>query len=263
MIAPTTGTTPGTTSQISVLLTDFWLNLETIQIGPSAMESVLSNLHDGKMFLHGTTYKTTTALIPQNTAGQFNLPVGLTGSSVRSLFTRFSEQSATATWGKYNSGCPNLNQFGFYIGGIQVPASLYNPLLYPAQCWRSFLMAMGNFNSTQQKSGITALNYCVLSSGGTATVPALGSQSNTQDSYFATTNATPNYQYQSSFLLGENIETIPKRGLISGRDLTFQKVNLVLGLNATLTNPVNVYVTAMMDTITIVDVVSGEVVTIL
>ena len=258
----TLDTTTPTASTVTVQLTDFQLNLETISIGDSAMNSILSNLHDGKMYLHGQTYKTTTSIIPAGSTGSLNLPIGITGTSVRSLFTRFYEGGAISNtiWGKYNSANPNLNQFGYNIGGIQVPPSLYNPSLHPALCWRSFLMAMGCFNSTQFKSGVTQLNYGRLVAGGTATV-VNGNQSSTQDAIFS--SAAPSSLYQSSFLLGENLETVPKRGLLSGRDLTFQKVNLVLGLGASNTNSINVFVTALMDSVTIVDVYSGDTQTIL
>ena len=251
----TADTTTPTASTVKVELTDFFLNLETIKIGDNAMNHILSNLKDGKMFLHGSTYKTTTSLIPANATGSINLPIGITGTSVRSLFTRFYETATNPVWGKYSSANPCLNQFGYNIGGLQVPSSLYNPSLYPALSWRSFLMAMGTFNSTQFKSGITALSYGRLASGGTATTVTSG-QSSTQDAIFK--SITTNALYQSTFLLGENLETIPRRGLLSGRDLTFQKVGLILGIATASTNSINVYVTALMDTICIVDVNSGD-----
>ena len=256
LITSATGTTPTT---FSLTLTDFFLNLETIKIGDSAMNSIVSSLHDGKMYLHGQTYRTTTSQIPQTSTGSLTLPVGITGTSVRSLFTRFSE-GATKTWGKYNSANPNLNAFGYNIGGMNYPSSFYNPSLHPSVCWRSFQIAMGNFNSTQFKSGITAQSYCRLVAGGTATT-ASGGQSNSQDAMYSSN--TDSALYQNTFILGENLENCPKRGLISGKDLTFQKVNLQLGLAASNTNAINVYVTALMDTITIVDVHNGDVVTIM
>ena len=262
IVLPTTAN--ATPSIVTVQLTDFFLNLETVKIGESAMSQILSTLPDGKMYLNGMTYKTTTTILPANTTGSVTLPIGLTGSSVRSLFVRFHETgvpSADASiWGKYDSKCPNLNQYGWSIGGIQEPPSLYNPVLFPGLCWRSFLMAMGTFNSSQFKSGVTAKNYHVLVRGGNDSAPD-GNQQNTQDAYFSTILSSP--LYQSSFLLGENLENIPRRGIISGRDLTFQKVNLILGTNAANTNTVNCFVTGLLDTITIVDVRSGEVQTIL
>ena len=250
-------------STVSVQLTDFVLNLETIKIGTSAMSQVVSTLPDNKMYIHGQTYKTTTSVLPASSSGTVNLPVGLTGSSVRSLFARFHETgtpgTTRSTWGKYDSKCPNLNQYGWNIGGQQVPSSLYNPILRPSETWRSFLMALGMFNSSQFRSGINAQSYHHLVQGGTATT-ATGGQQNSQDQYF--TDTSSNILYQSTFLLGENIESVPKRGLLSGMDLTFQKVNLILGLNAPNTNACNVYVMGLLDTITIIDVQSGEVVSI-
>ena len=250
----------GSTTIFTVVLSDFWLNLETIDIGPHAQAQILSTLHDGKMYLPGQTYKTTTSIIPNGSSGVLNLPLGLTGSSVRSLFTRFYETGpsglTTSAWGKYSSSNPCLNQYGFNIGGVAVPNYLYNPLLYPAQTFRSYLIALGSFNSTQFKSSITQTYYQRLTSNGTTS----GTTNTTKDQWYQTGGALT---YQNAFLLGENIEQCPRRGVISGRDLTFQKVNLVLGVASAVSNPVNVYVTALLDCITIVDAHSGECVTII
>jgi hypothetical protein len=71
-------------------------------------------------------------------------------------------------------------------------------------------MALGALNSSQFKSGITSASYCKLAVGSSAAGNGLS-----QDSNYSM-NASQNYQ--SLFLLGGNIETIPKRGCISGRD---------------------------------------------
>lgn len=258
------GTVGATGSTISVQLTDFALNLELIKVGTSAMSQIISTLPDNKMYIHGQTYKTTTTVLPANSSGSINLPVGLTGSSVRSLFARFHETGAPSalrsTHGKYDSKCPLLNQLGWNIGGQQIPSSLYNPLLRPAECWRSFLMSMGMFNSSQFRSGINAQSYHHLVSGGTATT-AGGGQQNSQDQYWKDTLSS--VLFQSTFFVGESLESVAGRSrLLSGMDLTFQKLNLVLGLSAPNSNACNVYVTGLLDTITIIDVQSGEVVTI-
>ena len=253
-------TTVGTAAlNATITLTDFWLNLETIKIGEQAMGQIISSLPDGKMYLKGSTYKTTTSLIPAATSGVLNLPIGITGSSVRSLFARFYEAGAAGTnnssYGKYDSKNPNLNQYGWNIGGIQVPPSLYNPLLYPSQTYRSYLMALGTFNSSQFKSGIPYGDYCKLCAGG-----VVAANGTTQDSNYSLYSLT---NQQCEFLLGENLETIPRRGLLSGRDLTFQKVNLVLSTAVANTNAITVYTHALLDCVTIVDVHSGSAVTII
>ena len=254
-----TGATGTTASTFTITLTDFFLNLEMIKIGDSAMSSIVSSLHDGKMYLHGQTYRTTTSLIPAGSTGSITLPCGITGTSVRSLFTRFSE-TANKYWGKYNSTNPSINNFTYNIGGLNYPPSSYSPSLYPSLAWRNFLIAMGTFNATQFASGITALTYCRLAKGGAATTGS-SNHSSSQDALFLTDDY--NTVYQGTFMLGESLETVPKRGLISGKDLTFQKVNLQLGLALANTNAINVYVIALMDTITVVDIHSGDVITLL
>ena len=255
------GGTAGTSPTFTVSLTDFWVNAEIIDIGANAFNQIVSTLPDGKMYLHGQTYKTTTALIPGGASGVMNLPVGLTGSSVRSLFARFHEtkgdpDTATSLWGKYSSSNPCLSSLAWNIGGTQVPSSSYNPLLFPAQTFRSYLQALGSFNSTQFKTSICQVYYQRLTSQGTAS----GRVNPTQDQGW---DKNGNITYQNSFFVGENLETIPRRGLLSGQDLTFQKVHLALQNTASTPNPVNVYIHALLDCITIVDINSGECITII
>ena len=245
-------------SPVTVTLSDFVLQLETINIGDAAANQIFSTLHDGKMYLHGQSYKTTTSQIPATTAGAITLPIGLSGSSVRSLFARFAESGTANTTnsshGKFSSANPLLNSYGWQISGLQVPSSLYNPLLYPSQCFRSLQMAMGNFNSTQFKSYLPPNYYCKVAAG------TFNGQGTTADSNWSQGSVATS---QASFFLGENIETIAKRGMLSGRDLTFQKLNLVLSTASGPTNTITVYVHALLDVVTIVDIQSGETVTIL
>ena len=254
-------TTVGAGPSFTVSLTDFWLNAEIIDIGANAFNQIASTLPDGKMYLHGQTYKTTTALIPTGASGVMNLPVGLTGSSVRSLFARFHESAGTplvttSLWGKYSSSNPTISSVAWNIGGTQVPSSSYNPLLHPSQTFRSYLQALGSFNSTQFKSSICGTYYTRLFSGGLSS----GRTSTTQDQGW---DVGGSITYQNSFFIAENLETIPRRGLLSGQDLTFQKVHLALTTDRTSSHPVNVYIHALMDCITIVDVASGECITII
>ena len=257
MVLNSTGTGA---SNFSVTISDFCLNLETINIGDAAANQIFSTLHDGKMYLHGQSWKTTSALIPNGTTGTLNLPVGISGSSVRSLVARFWDQGAAgtdnSTHGKYDSKNPMLNQYGWNISGMQVPASLYNPLLYPSQCFRSLQMAFGNFNSTQFKTGIPSTYYCKLVKATNATT----GNGTTQDSNYSINSSA---SWQCNFFLAENLESIPKRGMLSGKDLTFQKVNLTLNCALAPPNPVNVFIHALLDIITIVNISDGETVTIM
>jgi hypothetical protein len=116
-------------------------------------------------------------------------------------------------------------------------------------------MALGSFNSTQFKCGIVYPDYCKLVAGGTTT-----GNGTTQDSNYSTGSLV---NQQCSFLLGENMETVPRRGLLSGRDLTFQKVNMTLATAIAPTNNITVYTHALLDIISIIDVNSGNVITIM
>ena len=70
-----------------------------------------------------------------------------------------------------------------------------------------------------------------------------------------------NTGYANAFILGENMEKIPRRSILGGTDLTFQKVTLQMNLAGATAcpNPINCYITALLDTVIIVDVNSGDV----
>jgi hypothetical protein len=257
-IGCTTASTSATTWTIQ--LTDFNLQLETIDIGARALAELDKQAVDGNFFYHGITYKTTTASLPV-AQGNSVLPLGLVGQSVKSAFVRFYEQGAPSTTtscnGKYDAKFPLLNQIGFNIGGIQYPQSGYiNPLLYPSQSFRNLQLAIGSFNSTTQKSSILPLNYCVLSTGGT--VSAVNSQNSGQDQQWQYKLSSPTVQ--SQYIYGDNFEKIPKRGILGGLNMTNAKVNLVCSVASALTNAHTAYVTAMLDTQIIHNTHTGDII---
>jgi hypothetical protein len=255
-----TGTTVGTAVNYTVTLSDFWLNLEYINIGSSAMSQIVSSLHDGKMFLNGQTYRTTTSPIGASQSGALTIPCAISGTSVKSLIVRFHEtkaspDSTTSLWGKYSSSNPNLNAVSFNVSGLNT--LIYDPLKYPAQAFRNLLLGFGSYNSTQFSSSISPVYYTRLTSGGTSS----GLTSTTQDQLWQT---GCNIGYQNAFFISENLEKIPRRSIMGGgTDLTYSKLNLNLNIAAANSNPVNVYVHALLDTIIVVDINSGDVTTLI
>lgn len=113
-------------------------------------------------------------------------------------------------------------------------------------------MAIGSFNSSSFTSSIPVAQYCNFSAGGTNQALTLGSSQN----YNYTTGSDPTKLCQ--FIFGENVEICANKSLLSGLNCSSAPVFLELNLASAPTNAHTVYVTAMIDSILIHDVVSGD-----
>ena len=250
-----TATTAGT---FTVTLSDFSLGLEYVDIGLSALSMLDQTLVDGKAYIHGTTYRTATTSIPAASGTQSSL-VGIRASSVKSLFARFVDGGAISTTnsinGKYDSKNPAVNNINWSIGGIKFPQTPVNPLLNPSQAFRELQMAVGSWNNSAFQSCITPANYCKLSAGVTA--PDLtNAQSSTTDKYYSVgSSATA----QSQFMFGTNTEVVMRRGLLSGYNATAAPIFLEYSTASVPTNTHTLYGIAMIDSILIHDVRSGDI----
>lgn len=243
--------------EFRVSLYDFSLQLEYVDIGLSALSMLDQTLIDGKAYIHGTTYKTSSVALPAGTSGAQSLLAGVRGSSIKSLFARFfdslSTREAGSINGKYDSKNPNINSYNFNIGGIRFPNIPINPLNNPANAFSNLQKAIGQFNSSQFNSSIVPSKYCVLSQGGTATGVATTAGTQTYDWISNTTTAVS----QASFILGENTEIVAKRGVMSGINASNAPIFLELNIATAPTNAHNVYITAMLDCVYIHDVKTG------
>jgi len=246
-----------TAPTIQVQLSNFSLQTEMIDIGINALQMLDQTLVDGKSYIHGTTYRTSSASLPA-VQGFTSLLAGIRASSVKSLFCRFAQSGTANTTnglhGKYNSFNPILNSINFSVGGIKYPQTPINPLLAPSQAFRETQMAIGSFNNAQFQSCIVPSLYCRLSAGGTA-------QGNTN-------GATQEYNWntaadalgaQSQFIFGENVEVCARRGLLSGLNATSAPIFVEMNLAAAPTNTHTLYVQAMIDQVLIHDVRSGDI----
>ena len=177
-ILPLTGgtTAPITAGSYSVTLSNFSIQCEYIDIGLNALRELDTTLVNGNAYIHGTTYRTSSAAVPAS-AGTQSLLCGIRASSVKSIFARFQQNvanNAVSCNGKYGSFNPLLNAIGFSVGGIKFPQSPVNPLLSPSQAFRETQMAIGSFNNSSFQSCILSQKYCRLSAGGTAQGRATG-----------------------------------------------------------------------------------------
>jgi len=247
-----------TAGNFQITLSDIALNLEYVDIGPSSLGMLDATLVDGKSFLHGTTYRTSSVAMSA-AAGSQSLLAGIRGSSVKSLFSRFFDTAVPTAGnpnspnGKYDTKNPIANSLNYNIGGLKYPNNPVNPLIAPASAFRNTQMAIGAFNNAQFQSAIIPAQYCKLAVGGTASGTTLGG---TQDANYTTSTLV---SALCQFIYGENLEVVAKRGLMSGISCVNAPVFLEVNCSIAPTSAQQVYVIAMLDSVFIHDVRTGEI----
>lgn len=245
-----------TAGVISVVIDNFSLNLEMVDIGASAYSMLNATYPDNKTYIHGQTYKTSAVSMPA-TSGNQSLLVGVRGSSIKSLFARFVDGGAinatNSVNSKYDSKNPMINNINWSVGGQKYPNNPINPLLQPAMAMNSLQKAIGSFNNSQFQSAIIPAQYAKLSAGGTSQALTHG---NTQDWNYNLGSATNGL---CQFFYGENLEVIARRGLMSGLNCNSSSVFLEMNIATAPTNPHNVYITGMLDCVYIHDLNTGDI----
>jgi len=241
---------------MTVTLSDFAIQCQYVDIGPSALAMLDASLPDKKAYIHGQTYKTSSISMPA-VAGSQSLLAGIRGSSIKSLFARFQDGGAQSTTnsinGKYDSKLPLLNSINFNVGGQKYPNNPVNPLLNPSRAFRALQMASGAFNNSQFQSAMPPAQYCKLAAGGTAQAVTVGAT----QAYFWNLGSVQTGLCQ--FIYGEDLEVVARRGLMSGLNCNSAPVFVEFNAATAPTNAQVLYVHALSDVIYIHDTSSGDV----
>jgi len=243
---------------MTVTLSDFTLQCNYIDIGPTALALLDNASPDKKGYIHGTTYKTSSISMPA-VAGSQSLLAGIRGSSVKSLFVSFTDggtpSTANSMNGKYDSKNPGINSINFNVGGQKLPNNPVNPLINPSRAFRALQMASGSYNNSQFQSAIIPAQYCKLAAG--IFNPANALTIGATQAYYWNNGASQTSLCQ--FLYGEDIEVCARRGLMSGLNCNSAPVFVELNIPSAPTNAQTVYVHALSDVVYIHDYNTGDV----
>lgn len=241
---------------MTVTLSDFAIQCQYVDIGPTALAMLDASLPDKKAYIHGQTYKTSSISMPA-VAGSQSLLAGIRGSSIKSLFVRFQDGGVQSTTnsinGKYDSKNPMINSINFNVGGQRIPNNPVNPLLNPSRAFRALQMASGSFNNASFQSAMTPPQYCKLAAGGTAQSATTGAT----QAYFWNLGSVQTGLCQ--FIYGEDLEVVARRGLMSGLNCNSAPVFVEFNASSVPTNAQVVYVHALSDCIYIHDLSTGDV----
>jgi len=248
-----------TAGVFTVVLSDFVLQCNYVDVGPTALAMIDATLPDKKAYIHGTTYKTSSISMAGGLSGSQSLLAGIRGSSIKSLFCRFQDMGAVSTTnstnGKYDSKNPLINAINFNIGGQRLPNNPVNALLHPSRAFRALQMASGSYNNSQFQSAIIPVQYMKLAVGGTAATIAapLGTTQAFQYNLGSTNSAL------CQFIYGEDLEIVARRGLMSGMNCNSAPVFVEFNIASAVTNPQTLFVHALGDVVYIHDVATGDV----
>ena len=242
----------GSAGTWKVTLTDFILNCEYIQVPARTQAMIEASLHDGKYFLGGTTYRTTSATLAAGVTGFNSVLTGLRASSLKSAFVRFQELNlGTNRMGKYSSKNPIASTIAFNFNGQRYPPLPTEVLLHPSRAMIELFRAFGVFSPTEMTSGITPNKYCVVSVGG------IGQSltNTTQDYNWSTVDDAIS---QELFMYGSNVECINKKGILGGLNINSSTGFVEMNIAQAPTYAHTVFVMGMLDSICVVDSRSGD-----
>jgi hypothetical protein len=207
----------------------------------------------GMQYYNGVTYKVSSGLVPAGASGSLQLLAGIRGSSVRALFLRAVESGISTAASLnfiYDSKAPQATSLSWLINGKQYPSNPVDLLHNPAQVFTQTQCAIGNFHTSDFKSGLVPSEYFIFIPGGT--IP------NDSDAAFTAAGSATAAVSQAQFNWGLNLERISKAGVMDGMNLNSSNTFLNVTLANGATNSITMYFIAKMDALYILDTATGE-----
>lgn len=244
--------TATTAATFRITIDNISLNLQYVQLGMEGMKLLNKS---GLQYFNGLTYRVSSSTIPASTSGAISLLTGLRGSSVRSMFVRFSESSTLSTAGCINylldSKSPAATSIAWNINGQLVPSNPTDIVHNPALCFAQTQQAIGSFNNYEFKSGLVPSQYFIyLPTGGTFPSDA--------DAVFAASTTASSVANQAQFCWGYSLEKVAKAGILDGLNLNSGNTFLNMNWACNNSNAVTAFFISRLDIIYILDTNSGD-----
>jgi hypothetical protein len=228
------------------------INMQYVDLTPEGMKMLNKT---GVQYYDAITYRVSAATLPASTSGSVSLLTGLRGSSIKAVFTRFTEASTLTTAGSvnhiYDSKMPQATSIAYNVNGLLVPPNPVDLIHAPATAFSFVQEANSSFNNYEFKSGLVPSQFFIYLAGGTLPTDA--------DKLVSGAGSTTSVANQSQFLWGYNMEKISQFGILDG--MSFQSGNVFLNMtlaNAN-TNSVTCYFISKQDIIYIHDFSTGEI----
>jgi hypothetical protein len=251
-LAPVTvlGATPGSAT-VRITIDQISLTCRLINVPMEALKMI--GKASGLQYYNGTVGRVASQSLGTASGSQSWL-VGIRGSSVRNLFSRFTEAvytSAGCVNRQFDSKMPLYTSIGYNINGVNMPASPDDLVRAPAQAFARAQMAMAQFNAYDFKSGIVP--------GVFAKYLASSNVPSDLDTVAVSAGTNSLMSQLCAFHYGVNLERISKSGILSGMNLNSGSVYLNCNSGASVpTNAVVAYFVALLDSLIIHDLETGE-----
>lgn len=243
-----TGTPAGNAGSIRVTIDNVSLQLRLVNLPMDALKMI--GKASGVQYYNGQVGRVASQSLGTTTGTQSWL-VGIRGSSVKNLVSRFTEAAYTTSGcinRYFDSKMPLYTSISYNVNGVNLPAAPDDLVHGVALAFARTQGAMAQFNAYDFKSGIVANTYCRF----TGTAP-----SDLDQNCSAAGNASVVNQL-CAFHYGVNLERVSKAGILSGMNLnssnTYLNTNGTAAPGATLI----AYFVALLDSLVVHDLETGE-----
>ena len=244
----TAATTAGT---IRVTIDQVSLSLRLVNVPMDALRMI--GKASGTQYYNGTVGRVASQSLGTSSGSQSWL-VGIRGSSVKNLITRFTEAVYTTAGcvnRQFDSKMPLYTSIAYNVNGVNMPAAPDDLVHSPAMAFARTQCAMAQFNAYDFKSGIAPGAYCRY-------LPSSNVPSDLDTNCSAAGTASVVSQL-CAFHYGVNLERIAKAGILSGMNLNSGSVYLNVNSGSSVpTNSVVAYFISLLDSLIIHDLESGE-----
>jgi hypothetical protein len=247
----TTGVAATTQPFVRVTIDQVSLSMRLVNVPMDALRMI--GKASGTQYYNGTVGRVASQSLG-TTSGAQSWLIGIRGSSVKNLITRFSESAFglnECVNRQFDSKMPLYTSISYNVNGANLPAAPDDLVRSPAMAFTRTQMALGQFNTYDFKSGITSNAYCRY-------LPSSNVPSDL-DQNFLTAGTTSLNNQLCAFHYGVNLERIAKAGILSGMNLNSSSTYLNVNSGASVpTNNVIAYFIALLDSLIIHDLETGE-----
>lgn len=204
----------------------------------------------GVQYYNGTVGRVASQSLGTTTGSQSWL-IGIRGSSVKNLVSRFTEADYTTAGcinRQFDSKAPFYTSIGYNINGVNMPSAPDDLVRLPAMAFARTQMAMAQFNNYDFKSGIVPATYCRYT----------GSLPSGSDYAYTLAGSASAVSSLCAFHYGVNLERISKAGILSGMNLNSGSVYLNVNSTVAPAYALIGYFVALLDSLVIHDLETGE-----
>jgi len=246
MVIGSTGTAPDLTFRVT--LDNFQLNLVYINLGEAS--KLLAKA--GPQYYNAVTWRSSTSTLAAGISGNTTNLVGVRGSSVRALWVKANEITATPSTaasvnGIFDSKALIASALSWNIGGLSVPSNPINTSNNPALAFLQTQQAYNSFDPMSMRSSVVPTRYFTYIPSSTTSLPT------DADQLYTVAGNASSVASQCMWAWGISLETVAKAGILDGLNLNSSSTFLNANLLMASTNAISLYYLAKMDVIYVID----------